>query len=140
MFDDYHTVQVGRAAYHIKAPFDAVLFMDKVHNDPGLSPVDKVLLCVRIIFGPRPWSMRKRAAAYEAFIKMMEPEKPSTPSSPPLYDMREDEALIYAGFVQQYGIDLHKEHGRMSWWTFCTLFSGLTTDTNFGKVVELRGM
>lgn len=53
------------------------------------------------------------------------------------YDYVYDGELIYAAFLQQYKIDLC-ETPNLHWWKFKALFSGLTEDTNFIKVLGYR--
>lgn len=54
------------------------------------------------------------------------------------YDYEFDADYIYSAFIQQYGIDL--ERANLHWWKFLALFSGLTDDTLFMKVVGYRGI
>lgn len=52
------------------------------------------------------------------------------------FDFGEDAELIYAGFQQQYGIDLQRE--RMHWWRFMILLDNFGADTRLSKVMEYR--
>lgn len=52
------------------------------------------------------------------------------------FDFETDADLIYAGFMQQYGIDLQKED--MHWWKFMILLENLGSDTRLQKVMEYR--
>lgn len=52
------------------------------------------------------------------------------------FDFEKDADLIYAGFLQQYGIDLQTEN--MHWWKFMILVGNLGADTKFSKVMEYR--
>lgn len=52
------------------------------------------------------------------------------------FDFEKDADLIYAGFMQQYGIDLQKED--MHWWKFMILMENLGPDTRIQKVMEYR--
>lgn len=54
------------------------------------------------------------------------------------FDFQEDAGLIYAGFIQQYGIDLQTEE--MHWWKFMLLLENLGEDTRLSKVIEYRTM
>lgn len=53
------------------------------------------------------------------------------------YDLFSDWDLIDASITQQYGIRLRYEPD-MQWGEFCTLLTGLTTDTPLGHVVDVR--
>lgn len=52
------------------------------------------------------------------------------------FDFKEDAELIYAGFQQQYGIDLQCE--KMHWWRFMILLDNFGADTRLSKVMEYR--
>lgn len=52
------------------------------------------------------------------------------------FDFQKDAELIYAGFQQQYGIDLQNEN--MHWWRFMILLENLGESTRLSKVIEYR--
>ena len=52
------------------------------------------------------------------------------------FDFVEDADLIYAGFMQQYGIDLQEED--MHWWKFMVLLENLGNDTRLSRIMEFR--
>ena len=49
-----------------------------------------------------------------------------------------DEGLIYAAFMEQYGIDLYMVN--LHWWSFMNLLNGLSDDTVFMKIVGYRSV
>lgn len=51
-------------------------------------------------------------------------------------DFIADEALIYAAFKAQYGIDLRKDC--LHWWDFIALFNGLTEEHLICKIMSYR--
>lgn len=52
------------------------------------------------------------------------------------FDFEKDAELIYAGFQQQYGIDLQTTE--MHWWRFMILLENLGEGTRLSKVIEYR--
>lgn len=52
------------------------------------------------------------------------------------FDFEEDADLIYAGFLQQYRIDLQEEN--MHWWKFMILLENLGADTRLSRIMEYR--
>lgn len=52
------------------------------------------------------------------------------------FDFQKDADVIYAGFMQQYGIDLQTED--MHWWKFMILLENLGSDTRLQKLMEYR--
>jgi hypothetical protein len=55
-----------------------------------------------------------------------------------VFDYEIDHARIYAGFWQQYRIDLTKAN--LHWYVFKALFEGLNEQTNFRQIVNFRQM
>lgn len=53
-------------------------------------------------------------------------------------DYVKDAGAIYAGFLQQYGIDLTKERGKLQWNQFHALFDGLSEKTQIMRIIEIR--
>lgn len=71
------------------------------------------------------------------FYKCNKPDKPDKKPNKKIgflfdYDMD----LIYAAFLQQYGINLLRTN--MHWWEFKALLNGLTDKTKFVQVVGYR--
>lgn len=56
----------------------------------------------------------------------------------PLYSFCQDEAMIYAGFFQQYGLDLLTAD--LHWWQFKALLSGLSENTAFMQIMHYRSV
>lgn len=53
-------------------------------------------------------------------------------------DFIQDGQLIYAAFMQAYGIDLNAQRGKLHWWKFSALLRGLPSNTRFMEVVQIR--
>lgn len=58
----------------------------------------------------------------------------------PVLDFEEDGDYIYASFMQEYGIDLIDQQGKLSWKKFLWLFNGLGADTKIKQVMHIREM
>ena len=54
------------------------------------------------------------------------------------YDYNVDAGLIYAAFLDQYGIDLADSD--LHWWKFRALFDGLKSENEFCKIVGYRAV
>ena len=57
-----------------------------------------------------------------------------------IYDLVQDAQYIYASFMQDYGMDLFEQHGKLHWYKFQALLNGLSDETKFKKVIEIRTM
>lgn len=81
-----------------------------------------------------------KAGAFLELEKFASPEselpRPSGESSGKVIDYGHDGALIYAAFMQQYGIDLIDAEG-LHWWKFLALMEGLH-GTKLNDVMEAR--
>lgn len=53
-------------------------------------------------------------------------------------DFSYDADLLYASFMQAYGIDLFEEAGKLHWWKFYSLLQGLPSDTKLMDVISIR--
>ena len=70
-----------------------------------------------------------------AFFKTFSDGKTSTEK---VFDMEQDKELIYAGFMQTYGIDL--DTCRLSIEQFLALLKGLPDNTKFSETIRIRTM
>lgn len=64
--------------------------------------------------------------------------KPKHESDKKTMDYEQDADLIFAGFMQAYGINLYDERNKMDWRIFVALVKGLPENTEFSRVVKLR--
>ena len=53
-------------------------------------------------------------------------------------DFIQDGPLIYAAFMQAYGIDLNAQRGKLHWWKFTALLHGLPSNTRLMEIVQIR--
>ena len=53
-----------------------------------------------------------------------------------IYSYEFDAEYIYSAFMQQYKIDLNKQY--LHWWKFKALFSSLSEDVLFSKIMKYR--
>lgn len=54
------------------------------------------------------------------------------------FNFDQDANYIFASFLQEYGIDLTKEFGKLRWEKFIALLNGLRNDTKFNEIVGIR--
>lgn len=53
-------------------------------------------------------------------------------------DFIQDGPLIYAAFMQAYGMDLNDQRGKLHWWKFTALLQGLPSNTRLMEIVQIR--
>lgn len=132
------TITLDGRKYPCKAPFDTVLFVLDVLRSGGLLTADREQLAFRLLFGRRLMSQKKKRLLLEALLNDLHGEPKAPSGTPPCMSFSQDADLIRAAFLQQYGIDLDQQRGRMSWKRFSALLSALTEQTEFVQVVQLR--
>lgn len=137
------TVSVAGKDYQVNASFDRVLAALAILQDDNLDEYSKAYLCVSMLYKKRfaPKNTSLIFAMFEAYFNQIvgdddKPEKSYNGQRP--FDFAQDAALIYAGFWQAYGIDLHRAHGKLHWKTFVALLSGLPEDTRLMQVIDIR--
>ncbi len=126
-------VEHNGRTYRLDAAFDNVLTMFEATE--GLLPSEVVEVALHfLIRGKHP----NDAALLEKVYKMLFDGKKQEDGTQRHFDFIQDSELIFAAFWQTYGINLHKERGRLHWLTFSTLFAGLPNNTRFSDVVQIR--
>ena len=72
----------------------------------------------------------------EAIQKLLFPDVKT--SDKRAFDFVQDSELIYAAFMQTYGIDLVDQP--LHWWKFQALMTGMPSNTRLAEVVQIRTM
>lgn len=131
----------------INPAFDVVLEIQKLYKEEGLTDYEKTGQAIYMLVKNR-WNLRLFGPAeksrlleeiYRKFIAVK--QRPKIRQSPfPILDFEEDGDYIYASFMQDYGIDLIEEQGRLPWKKFLYLFNGLSADTKIKQVMRIREM
>ncbi|MCG4501247.1 bacteriophage Gp15 family protein [[Ruminococcus] torques] len=130
--------------YPIHADFHTVLRCFEIQGRKAELSEDDLLFMLRLFYNV------KRMTVTEEHIDWMfwffscgrEKEKKKFPrkiaglNDKQPFDFEEDADLIYAGFMQQYGIDLQESD--MHWWKFMILLENLGNGTRLQKVMEYR--
>lgn len=132
-------VRDGRRKYRITAPFDTVLFAYDVLRRRDISQRDKIILCSDLLVAHPPHALHKRERLlHAAFLLLEGDDREKRSDGPPVMDFAQDAPFIRAAFLQQYGIDLDAERGRMSWLRFVGLLGCLTDATMLIQIVHIR--
>lgn len=96
------------------------------------SPVQALRLCYRDAMPEDP--KQALSALLWFFLGGEEPDRAS--NGEPLFSFSQDEALIYASFYAQYGLDLSAV--QLHWWQFLALLRGLGADTPLIRTAAIR--
>lgn len=155
------TVEINGKSYDIDLSFDNVLRVIDMLNDKELADYEQIIIGLKMLIDSFVFSNYTPEECATIFLKLFEEfiddnsedaveydlEGNPMPKvnndndeNVDIYDLKQDAPYIYASFMQDYGIDLFKEQGKMHWWQFKALLTGLSDDTKFKKVLEIRSM
>lgn len=151
-------IRYGDKFYKLDLAFDRVLLFFKLIEDDSLSESEKTLQALKI-FLQRPnesdehfiSNLPQDSNFLDEVFKIIIHEISDSPygkyededtdnqvASERIFDYQRDAGAIYASFWQDYGIDLHKQIGKMQWSEFKALFDGLSDKTYFKKILDIR--
>ena len=146
------TVNVDGVQVAINTGHRAGVNFTSVLEDSSLSDEDKLLRALGIYYKDKDISRHDTTALIKAALAFYSYDPSAcygkTKSalskgggrprkSKQLISYIKDDALIYAAFLQQYGIDL--ADGELHWHKFRALLEGLTSKTQLVKVMRYRG-
>ena len=147
------TVDVDGVAVDINTGHRAGVEFTSVLEDSSLSDEDKLSQALDIYYKGRDVSRHDTTALIKAALTFysydpsehygkakaaLRKGKSNSRKSKQLISYTKDDALIYAAFLQQYGIDL--ADGELHWHKFRALLDGLTEDTQLVKVMRYRSV
>lgn len=131
------SARIGPIKIRVRLTWWRVLLALRINGDDELVMVDKIGMIAHLFV---PWSwlvpFKLRILIVQAVFKIIFDENGREPIGPRCMDFEQDAPLIFAAFLQAYGIDLDKSN--MHWFKFRDLLEAVPDDTSFSKVVELR--
>ncbi|WP_107841887.1 bacteriophage Gp15 family protein [Metasolibacillus meyeri] len=150
-------VELDGVMYEVDLSFDNVLSIIDLLNDNEVNDAQQVVAGLYMLLGQDlDYPLQEQAdifvRLFDTFINNEKDDdvKCDIEGNPmpqiqegdneALYDIKQDAQYIYASFLQCYGMDLFEQQGKLHWWQFKALLSGLSDDTKFKKVLEIRQM
>lgn len=133
--------------YPIDLSFDNVLRFYQLLDDVDFDESEKIIAAFHIFFdGKVPDDPEFLVTVFKVLGDYVSdsPYGSDTSSSPsnqmPIryFSFQQDAPAIYASFMDQYGIDLMEEQGKLHWDKFKALLDGLGPDTQFRRIVAIR--
>ena len=137
-------VTYGGKPYRLRTAFRRVLQCYRVMEDDALGDEDKIGLCLALLLRPlsRLRAGRLEAAdkirLFEAIFRDYVDTGGKKTGGEKAFDFDQDAGLIYAAFVQCYGLDLVGKDRGLHWWKFAQLLGGLPEDTRLMQVASIR--
>lgn len=149
------SVEIDGKKYKLDLSFDNVLRLFDMLNDKELDDVTQIETGLYMLLGVElDYPIEKKAEIFykifrEAIGKDAEEEQqvdiegnplPHPKKEERIYSIKQDAEYIYASFYQDYGIDLFEMQGKLHWAKFKALLKGLSVNTKFKEVLEIRTM
>lgn len=146
------SIMIDGAELKVNASFDVILRLFDLLEDDRISPYERVELSLKMILGTdlgEKYDILQKKEILEQVLKeYVQLEEKTTldimgnPMPPTetdrILDYKEDAALIYAAFMQVYGIDLIEQQGKLHWSKFQALMNGLPDGTKIGQIMSYR--
>lgn len=136
------TVCIDGAAYAVNTDYRAWISIGSILEDSGISLPEKAQKILFLGYQDKiPPSFSKAMEGIFWFYTCGRTEKTEHKPSKKtarrqVFSFSEDDALIYAAFWKEYGINLAKEN--LHWWQFWSLLAALGEDTRLMQVIGYR--
>lgn len=127
-------IVVDGVAYRMDFSFNAVLDACQLLQETSMSEKDRQDLVLWLVC-PDKIPAAKRPAVLAAYFDAVDGKQ--RPGEKVL-DFEQDAGYIRAAFLQAYKVDLEAAVGRLSWWKFSELLSGIPSDTKLSEIIDIR--
>lgn len=138
------TVKIDGTVYPINSDFRTAIAFTMLMTDGDVEEQVKIPLALAMFYPvePLPENIEEALRQMIWFYRggHEEPKKQARDVAPgeEVYSFEHDADLIYAAFLQQYGVDLHEKE--LHWWVFRALFSALNDETEIKKIMGYRAI
>lgn len=120
---------------------------EQLMQDPEGTNEEKTWLALRLFYPQIPNDIEKAVDKLLWFYRCdkrdnlyaQKAKKKKSRYADRIYDFEYDDDYIYAAFMAQYHMDLHRVR-YMHWWKFRAMFNALSEDTLFVKIMEYRAV
>lgn len=126
-------VAVNNKVYHYRDDFKTVLNVLRVFKHENVPETLKVQKAFTLLVKER--KCQEKAKVLNAIISRLF-QGQTNGEGKKIIDFDVDEGLIYAAFLQTYGIDLRK--AKMPWVVFLSLLEAIPEDTKLFQVMSIR--
>lgn len=127
----YDNVEYGFHPYYNRV----LTLLTEVFPSEELTDAQKIYLTVTSVSDAPP-----SQGTFELIVHELFPQPKKNASDTKTMDFEQDAGLIYAAFLQTYGIDLYAVRNQMDWRIFVALLKGIPENTELSRVIKIRGM
>lgn len=139
-------IEYKSKVYSLDLAYDTVLNVQRMYSEKQLDETDLLDTALNLLVRPSGVTDRLSWLEKSELLELICRERINTRPRPQvgkpqkLFDFEEDGEYIYASFLQDYGIDLIDQQGKLPWQRFVVLFQGLSDKTKIREVMRIRGM
>ena len=132
--------------YRLDLAYDSVLNVQRMFREKLLEEADMLVESLEILgitendIRKLSWPERSELLEQICTEKIATRPRPRVGKQQRLFDFEDDGEYIYASFLQDYGMDLIEQQGKLPWQRFIALFQGLSDKTKIKEVMRIRGM
>lgn len=127
----YDNVEYGFHPYYNRV----LTLLTEVFPSEELTDAQKIYLTVTSVSDAPP-----SQGTFELIVHELFPQPKKNADNTKTMDFEQDAGLIYAAFLQTYGIDLYAVRNQMDWRIFVALLKGIPENTELSRVIKIRGM
>lgn len=127
--------------YQFNFAYDNILRLFKLIDDDSIDKMLKFELEFEMLIGKGldiPLEKMADAVTYAVKLIQESPYQSLSHSPTKVFDYEQDSEAIYASFLQQYGIDLIEQKGKLDYFKFRALLTNLNSDTPFQQIIQIR--
>ncbi len=148
------TVEINGTTYPIDLSFANVLRLIDLLNDEEIDDLTQINIGLEMLIGNRleDYEIGERGKILKELfenaigkdakdnqpVDLAGNPMPSKEKDEKVFCLKQDAAYIYSSFMQEYRIDLHDVQDTLHWNKFQALLQGLSEDTIFKKVIDIR--
>lgn len=141
------SVLIHGVEYPIRSNFRTMIKFEELMQDPDVTDQDKVWLALRLFYPEIPDDIEQAVEQLLWFYRCdkrdnlftKKAKKRKAKRAARIYDFELDDDYIYAAFMAQYHLDLHKVR-YLHWWKFRAMFNSLSDDMQISKIMEYRAV
>lgn len=143
-----HTFKFDNDEYEVRTSFRNWIKLSLLYDDKTLSEEDKIPVALQLVFQDvnklseaikeNKINLVDVFKAINKFFNCGSENKEESKNNDKYFDFKQDWDYIYSAFMQQYKIDLNEE--KLHWFKFMSLFKGLSSETEFLKIVGYRSV
>lgn len=141
------SVTINGWEYPIRSDFRTMIKFEQLMQDPAVTDQDRTWLALNLFYPEIPDDLDQAVEKMIWFYRcdkqdnlyMKRAKKKKSKKTDRIYDFEYDDDYIYAAFMAQYHMDLHRVKN-LHWWKFRAMFNSLNEDTQFVKIMEYRAV